>query len=327
MRTPNPMRLIVIAACGIAGSAASGQIVGGTQTVTLAPGNNMPIFVYTNNSPLTICDFKLSTNNSDGIDPDFQGGPVTVNREPGTTNLMWTQSPPSADGVEDVKMKAPGIPDSCDACIPVGGMFSISMTFDGVGSGDILKITPTNKTGHEIMPNQSHQARLAYGFFEGYAEIQRDPTAVFSGRNATGLAILGIKFTSDETNVVRASSTRQHAFDDATATLSFERPVDPGELFDYVVGIDQLQEFVSGAFEEQFTEIFADAVTEDIRVCPCEVDRIDGIGVGDLLKYLEYYFAQDPRAERDDEDGIEVNDLLRFLGCYFTPTTSPNCRP
>ncbi len=61
--------------------------------------------------------------------------------------------------------------------------------------------------------------------------------------------------------------------------------------------------------------------------CPCEIDGDHSTTPADLLLYLDLWFDEDLRAERDGDPYFRINvfDLLAFLDCWFAPTSTPPC--
>lgn len=234
---------------------------GGTVTINLQAGNNSPTFQFTNKTWLPICDLLLSTNNSKLIDPDFQGGPVVVRMPPGGADLGWHQWPPSGDGVEDVKVVALFKPDDC---IPINNDFSVEMVFDGVAAGDILKVTPTDSTQHQIQPKDTLTLENCYRLFNGYEGLPGSLDGVYVGFNGLTFPVERIRFESRTSgvSVAQVTSTLPSVYDPTSGILEFSVPIATGAPLDFNFSVDTLAPFVQGD-PDPFTVVCA-IVVEDI---------------------------------------------------------------
>lgn len=235
--------------------ASAGVLTGGTIKIDLDPSSTKPIFTLQNCTNMVIYDLLLSTNDSSLIDPDFEG-PVVVRRPAGGNSLGWTETPSHGDGVEDIKVQAPDDASS----IAINQEFSVEMEFDDLGDGDILRITPTNKTGHQIQPLLSQASINSYSLFNGYVGLNGSLNAAFAGINSLSLPIASISFSSPNrgVEVISAQSSLPAVFDSLTATLVFNQPIPTGSQIDYSFSINQLAPFVSGD-PNPFTEVVARA--------------------------------------------------------------------
>jgi hypothetical protein len=236
------------------GAAQSIGLGGGTTTLGLDAGSPEPIFTFKNNTNMEVFDFLLSTNDSDGFDPDFEG-PVRVRMPPGGTDLGWTQSA-QGGGVEDVKMTAPGGASG----LAIGSEFTIEMKFDGVAAGDILRVTPTNRTGHQIQNSNAQSSLNTYRLFNGYEGLDGALDLAYASINGLSVPITNIRFTSPASgiDVVLAESSLPSFFDASSGILSFLSPIQPGSHIDYLLSVDDLEPFSSGD-PDPFTVVLARA--------------------------------------------------------------------
>ncbi len=129
-----------------AGLSAPTSLVAGAQTFDLPTSGTTATFEFKNDTQKTLYDFLLSTQESSGFDPDFQGGPVTITKS--GVNLGWGTNVAPADGVEDIKVMVPGIgtinPPDANKAIKPGEVFTLDFTsVDGFSSGDKWTVTPT----------------------------------------------------------------------------------------------------------------------------------------------------------------------------------------
>ena len=234
--------------------AAAIDLGGGTTTINLDAGSPQPIFTFKNTTNMRMHDVLLSTNDSDNIDPDFEG-PIVVRRPPGGNSLGWTSSP-TGDGIEDVKIQTADDANS----LAINDEFTVEMVFDDVAAGDILRVTPTNKTGYQIQPAMAQSSLNTYRLFNGYAGLDGSLNLVYAGTSALTLPIASISFSSlaSGVSVVSAESTLPSFFDTSTGTLVFDTPVAPGEEIDYLASINQLAPFSSGD-PDPFTTVLARA--------------------------------------------------------------------
>jgi hypothetical protein len=203
---------------------------------------------------MEVFDFLLSTNDSDNIDPDFEG-PVKVRTFPGGTDLGWSQSA-QGNNVEDVKMTAPG----GAAGLAVGSEFTIEMKFDDVDAGDILKVTATNKTGHQIQNSNAQSSLNTYRLFNGYEGLDGSLNLAYASINGLSVPISSIRFSSPTpgVEVVVAQSSLPSFFESSTGILSFQSPIPSGSHIDYLVSVDDLAPFSSGD-PDPFTLVLARA--------------------------------------------------------------------
>jgi hypothetical protein len=121
------------------------------------------------------------------------------------------------------------------------------MTFDGLGSGDILNVTPTNVDLHQIASALPHPRTSEYDFPNSYlyAGLQGALDCSYAGSNSTGTAITGISFGSpiQGISVVQASSSLPSVFDPVDEILHFDLPVAPGAPLDYSFSVNTLEPY------------------------------------------------------------------------------------
>lgn len=244
--------------------AAAIDLPGGTVTINLTSSVTNPSYTFRNTTSQPVCDLLLSTNDSDGIDPDFEGD-IVVRRPPGGTNLFWSEIPTPGDGVEDIKTLAPSQPD----CIGLFTEFSVGMVFDAVGSGDILRVTPTNVDGHQIMPAEvaGLELKTVHRFFNGYAGLPGSTSATFDSINGLPAAVSRLVVLSDTpgTTVADVTSSLPSTFDPASGLLEFSSPIPPQGAVDFTVFLDQLAPFVSGD-PNPFTIVVAEAQVSAVAI-------------------------------------------------------------
>lgn len=229
---------------------------GGTLTIDLVDLPTDPpdrlTFVFQNNTGILICDLLLSTNDSDWVDPDFEGDIIV--RDAQGNNLNWMEIPVPAHGVEDIKTKAVLVPANC---VANGATFSVSILFDEVDDGDILRVTPTCRDGGQIMIAACGQkSRNEFALFNGYAGLPGSTTGVFVSFNNLDADISELQFAAITAGVSisQVTSTLPSTFDVDSGLLSFSMPVGPGEPLDYRFTVDSLAPFVEGD-PDPFTRI------------------------------------------------------------------------
>lgn len=233
------------------------NLPGGPIVVPLPEGVDNPAFTFTNGTSSTVCDLLLSTNNSDLIDPDFEG-PVIVRTPPGENNLNWNSDPQPGDGVEDIKVFAPGIPDNTDSCIAADDDFSVSLEFDDVGNGDILTVTPTNADMAQIQPvGNGQKSKNQFSLSNRHEGLLGSLDGVYMGFNGLDIPIQEIMFfsTTPDISIVSASSSLPSSFDPLSGILSYNSPILANELLDYSFSINNLPPYISG--EQELTNITA----------------------------------------------------------------------
>ncbi len=216
-----------------------GELVGGVHTVTLTDGLTRPGYGFFNRTTQPICDILLSTLRlRDGSDPDFEGGPVVIKREPNGVNLLWTQAPASGDGVKEVKVVAP----SASACIQPGELLSVSATFDSVVGVDSLAVTPTNLAGETVLGvgEDGHGEHEQHDLFHGYDGLPGSNTARLVSTNGLAVPVRGIRVTSADYFIIDVSSPIPGAFDPSSGEYIFDTPVPPGGAIDYTLEIGRI---------------------------------------------------------------------------------------
>jgi len=243
--------LSVILACYLGIGVSSAQqvinLTGGPVTVNLPPGNPTPTLVFKNLTNSSIHDLLLSTQLSPFIDPDFEGGPITVRKPPNGNNLGWTSTPAPADGVEDIKVKTMFPEDKL--VILDQESFSVEMFFLGEtpDSGDKLTITPTNIMGKQIASQQGAglHSRQKYELFHGYEGLTGSLDVAFDSFNNTSGPAQALHFRGVTTDVLIASveSTLPSKFDATTGVLWFTNPVPPGAPIEFSFSVASLPAF------------------------------------------------------------------------------------
>jgi hypothetical protein len=213
-----------------------GELTGGTLPVTLTDGLTRPGYGFVNRTTQPICDLLLSTLRlRDGTDPDFEGGPVIVKREPNGEDLLWTQAPASGDGVKEVKVVAP----SLAACIQPGELLSVSATFDSATGVDSLAVTPTNLAGQMVLGagDDGHDGQEQHDLFPGYDGLPGSGAARLVSTNGLAVPVRGIRVTSTDYFIIDVSSPIPGAFDPSSGEFIFDAPVPPGGVIDYTLEI------------------------------------------------------------------------------------------
>lgn len=259
--------LIAIATHGIATAAASPaplqhtnvrsnqNLVAGTQEAADLPTDGSTTFTleFTNKTEAHIYDLLLDTDDSSGIDPDFEGAPVRVFKKDnaGTwKDLGWGNSPSHGDGVEDMKVMAPNIdtryePDEADA-IPPGEVFRVEITSaDGFFTDDVLEVTPTTKgTLHAAkwpgIPicfgfDLPHPLLQNYQYYNGHEGLSGRSSGYWEGTNGLGSDCHNVSFSSPSPGIyaIDAYSSHPSTFDPLNGILTFTPPIPPGAAFDY----------------------------------------------------------------------------------------------
>lgn len=246
------------------------NLTGGQIKIDLTSGVNNPSYTFTNGTAQPICDLELSTNDSDWIDPDFEGD-IVVRTSPAGTDLGWTETPAPGDGVEDIRTEAPGIPGDLSKCVAVGSDFSVSIIFDDVGGGDMLWVAPTNADTCQILKARGVQkVSRDHRLFNGYEGLQGSTDGCVVATNALNIPVSQIAFESltDGVTVTSVTSSRPSTFDPGTGILEFDIPVDPGEPLDYGLHIDQLALYVVGD-RDPFTIVKETVIAGPLIVGAC----------------------------------------------------------
>lgn len=257
--------LTTCALCALAPASLAIDLTGGTVTISLPDGVANPSLPFTNLTGRRMCDLELSTNDSDGIDPDFQGGNVIVRRQPAGTNLNWQQNPLPGDGVEDIKVF------TLDplSCLNSGASFSVSMQFDGVGSGDVLRVAPTDIDGRQILTDGDvHLQTATYRFFNGFEGLDGSLEGSVVASNGLPVPIEGLVFfvpVIDGVSVVQVTSSLPSSYDPGTGRLDFLTPVAPGDPLDYALELSSLLPY-SPDDPDPFTPVIVEAVVADLAI-------------------------------------------------------------
>lgn len=231
---------------------------GVTKTPIPVGGGNTVTITFRNDTEKDIYDLELSTQESSGIDPDFQGGPVLI--KVGGVLKDWVTDQAPADGVEDIRAKVRNVdsknpPDPAEA-IKKGQVFTVTFTSDdGFAAGDQLTLQPSTirsiAAGHMGVPilagsGQAHNAQKSHSFFNGFDGLQGENEGCWSGTN--GLAVplehLIIESPSVGVEVVIADSSHPHMWDPINKVLRFMPPIAPGADFDYYFVLNQTEPFL-----------------------------------------------------------------------------------
>jgi hypothetical protein len=205
--------------------------------VPLTEGERLPGYSFVNHTTQEVCDVLVSTLRlRDGSDPDIEGGPVIIKREPGGQDLQWIQTPASGDGVKEVKMVAPGP----GACIPVGDLLSVSLTLDSAASVDTLTVTPTNAAGEMVLGDggDGHDPVEQHDAFDGYYGLPGSRTARLVSTNGLSQPVGSGRAFSPDCLVTDVAGPSIGGFDVATGEFRFGPPVPPGGTIDYTLTFD-----------------------------------------------------------------------------------------